>query len=394
MESYIDCKKKLYHTILEFLDESEKENQEIFEELCDNMRNIHIEGDREEMRHFLLTIKSISDNHHRNANFNQKIKKILQHFGEQIKQTLSNYQIFQIFAKNKLIVLLLLKNDIITITNRIYNRIINIVEPNGNRYCHFFYPELEKFKGEEEMKSIKEEILTINETAFENYEEKRQEGENESHICSLIRKDSIDEFISYINFHNISVSSEINPSIFETNSFLNENKHTTLIEYSAFFGSIRIFQYLFMNKVELTSSLWLYSIHSNNAELIDLLESNRIFPPEFMNNNESKEEIETSYLICLIESIKCHHNEFAKCIANSFISEQEKKSTKTNEEIITNILKYHNYSYFQMEYIEKKGFFYLCFYKYNKVVDLLLKSKEEEINKKVIFFNKYFHCIL
>ena len=60
------------------------------------------------------------------------------------------------------------------------------------------------------MKSIKEDILSNNVTAFENYEEKRHEGENESHICSLIRNDSVEEFITYINRHNISVSSELN----------------------------------------------------------------------------------------------------------------------------------------------------------------------------------------
>ena len=50
-------------------------------------------------------------------------------------------------------------------------------------------------------------------------------------FCSLIRKDSVVEFIEHINRNNISVSSEITPSIFEENSFLIDNKNTTLIEY-------------------------------------------------------------------------------------------------------------------------------------------------------------------
>ena len=48
-------------------------------------------------------------------------------------------------------------------------------------YCHFFYPELEQFKG-------KEEILAHNPTILEEFESKCQESENESYICSLIRK--------------------------------------------------------------------------------------------------------------------------------------------------------------------------------------------------------------
>ena len=44
---------------------------------------------------------------------------------------------------------------------------------------------------------------------------------------------------------------------------------------------------------------WLYAIHSNNPEMIDLLEENEIYP-----DNES-------YLDCVVEAIKCHHNEIA-----------------------------------------------------------------------------------
>ncbi|KAK8857638.1 hypothetical protein M9Y10_016044 [Tritrichomonas musculus] len=159
MESYIECKIKLYNTILEFLEGSDEINQQCFKEFCENMHNFNIEGDREEMAQFLSILKSISDHHHRDADFNANIKKILKHFQDQIKQTLSNEKIFRIFESNKLIVLFLLKNGIIDFTETIYKELINNIEANGNRYCHFFYPELEKLKGAKAMKSIKEEIL-------------------------------------------------------------------------------------------------------------------------------------------------------------------------------------------------------------------------------------------
>ncbi|KAK8840169.1 hypothetical protein M9Y10_031109 [Tritrichomonas musculus] len=148
---------------------------------------------------------------------------------------------------------------------------------------------------------------------------------------------------------------------------------------------------LFRNNVELTPSLWLYSIHSKNAELIHLLESNEIKPPKLMNNNRPKEEIKNSFLICLFESIKCHHNDFTGYIENNFILKREMESARTKEEIISNILKYHNYSYFQTDYIKDQGFFYLCFYEYNKLFSLLLKSKEEEIKEKIIFPTNIFN---
>ena len=41
-----------------------------------------------------------------------------------------------------------------------------------------------------------------------------------------------------------------------------------------------------MNEVDLTSSLWLYAIHSNNAELIHMLETNNVCLPQFENKEE------------------------------------------------------------------------------------------------------------
>lgn len=111
------------------------------------------------------------------------------------------------------------------------------------------------------------------------YETKRSIGENDELICKMIRDDDIDKFVPYVNQNCISLNSNIKSSLYETNSFLIENKNTTLIQYAAFYGSIRIFNYLRMNYVELESSLWLYAIHSNIADMIHLLETIKLQPP-------------------------------------------------------------------------------------------------------------------
>ena len=262
------------------------------------------------------------------------------------------------------------------------------VENNGNRYWHFFIPELENFVGEEKMKFVKDELLKEDPSIFTNYDQKRQEGENDSYICSLIRQDSIEDFITHVTRYNISPLSEISPSIFETNSFLIDNKNTTLIEYSAFFGSIQIFQYLLTNEAELTPSLWLYAIHSKNAELIHLLESNEVPPPK-SDKKEKRKRVKTSsqnYEHCFIESIKCHHNDIADYIENNFL-DQKKKNSQQNEEIISNCIKYHNYLHFQNDSIIDHGFFYLNSYHYDKLFELLLKKKEKSIEKKMIQYS-------
>ena len=90
---------------------------------------------------------------------------------------------------------------------------MNKYETNGNRYCHFFYPELVQFIGEKKMTSVKNELLNNSSNIFDNCELKRQEGENDSHICSMIRNDSVEEFISYVTRLNHSLYSKITPSI-------------------------------------------------------------------------------------------------------------------------------------------------------------------------------------
>ena len=69
MESYIEDKKNLYTSILEFLEEPDEHNddefrKESFEKLIKVIKSQQIEGDGEEMRQFLEIIKNISEHHH------------------------------------------------------------------------------------------------------------------------------------------------------------------------------------------------------------------------------------------------------------------------------------------------------------------------------------------
>ena len=129
----------------------------------------------------------------------------------------------------------------------------------------------------------KNELLKEDLNFFTEYDSKTLEGENSSYICSLIRQDSVEKFIAYVHHQNISASSKNSPSIFSLNPFLIDNKNTTLIEYSAFFGSIQIFQYFIINEAELSPSLLLHAIHLKKAELIQLLKLINVNPP---NNYE------------------------------------------------------------------------------------------------------------
>ena len=63
-------------------------------------------------------------------------------------------------------------------------------------------------------------VEEINEKLPENFYRKRNEGENDSQICELIRKEMITEFVAYVTRNSISLNAKIQPSIYETNSFL------------------------------------------------------------------------------------------------------------------------------------------------------------------------------
>ena len=160
-----------------------------------------------------------------------------------------------------------------------------------------------------------------------------------------------------------------------SNSFLND-KNPTLIEYASFFGSIQIFRFLMMNDVELTPSLWLYAIHSKNAELIHLLELNNV-PSPIYNTNDN-------YIKCLTESIKCHHNDITEYIKINLI-DFDKMNTDDYERYISFILQYHNYANFPTDFDNDDEFFYLNKFNYDKLVNFIVKKKEkflEELIKK------------
>ena len=153
--------------------------------------------------------------------------------------------------------------------------------------------------------------------------------------------------------------------------------NTSLIEYAAFFGSFQIFKYLLFNKVEATPSLWLYSIHSNNSEMIYHLESNNVPPPTSSRIQYNDDNANINYIQCLTESIKCHHNDITDYIMNNFIDDN-KKNAKQKEKIISNIIKHYNYKYFQIDDIAEHGFFYLNQNHSIELVKILLKKKTNE----------------
>ena len=298
-----------------------------FQSLTNEIENDQIMNDKNEFRSFLHLIIRISNNN-RSQNFHVKIEQILSFYKNQILNYFTNDEIFDIFKNNKRILLFLFDEKIIIFTESILQKISKKKYIKSN-YIQFLLPEINSF--------TKRSEETSGETDLKLFKEKRKIGENELYMCELIRNDSVEDFITLINRKNISLNTKIEASIYETNTFLIKNTEQSLIEYAAFFGSIQIFQYLLLNNVTLTPSLWKYAIHGRNADLIHLLEDNHV---------------ECNIDQNIIESIKCHHNE----LVNYFLN-----MTQNNiQSYISVILKYYNFEYFDYKFINEKLFYDYC----------------------------------
>lgn len=378
LQVYLQMMRSVQDSILAFI-EKPNINEEDFHHLKIFLKNQNFPTDRYELKTFLYLILYISNNHHRTTNFIIRIKQIILIFKEEIKKYYTNNEIFNIFKGNKFILFLLFQEKLIILNSYIESVLTSDANKN-NSYKYFFYNELKKSLKRDfcsKIESILKTELNTNSmrTVQAFCDKNRQIGENDLQICQLIREDSLNKFKEYVKESNTSLSKKVKLSIFETNNFLINNT-PNLIEYSSFFGSIEIFKYLLSNQIELTSSLWLYAIHSNKMELIQLLEENNVSPPK----NDFKE--------CLLESIKCHHQN----ITNYILSKYFENISDIKEKILPQAFKFFNFFYQPNENSDFIPFFNsLCKSDYYTIVNALLQSNEIDLNakriiKKTLFF--------
>lgn len=376
ISQYVEKMKKVYEEFHSFI-ENEDDEQSNFETLKKVIKDNIKSDDADGIQSFLNIIIKYSDNHQRNIGFFDKIEQILIFLKNDIKTNFSNQSIFHIFKSNKRILLILIEHDILIIDESI-SKIMSTNEFKEQKYDLFFSPELKPF--------LKE---NLNFEVTEDFYSKRKEGENDSHLCELIRKDDINEFIIYSNQINLHLGSNVIESIFETNHLLLKNKDTKIIEYATFFGSIEIVKYLMANGVELESSLMIYCIHSNNEEMINFLVSiHKIDPPK------------GKYETCFKESIKCHHNQIAQYFENNFLEPnktrtvneiihyhciEENESYKYGESEVSYGIKYNNYLFIPSNLIDDKfSFFYLCESNNKKLVKLYLQTNQFDLKTRLI----------
>ena len=146
-QEYVNSKNEFNGSLLTFID-NEQENQDdfLFESLTQMYDLNEIGKSRDELKILLHMISKISRNHHRKDNFFDKIEKIIEYIKNDIKQTLSNFDIFTIFEDCNRILVYLFEKSILVLDLNIYKYFISNFF-NVNSYQYY----LENFVGKQKL---------------------------------------------------------------------------------------------------------------------------------------------------------------------------------------------------------------------------------------------------
>lgn len=352
IKAFVLKRKELYSTLLHFID-TPGDYQDEFQSLIQVFENQDILQNHGETLNLFHLMSKIEENHNRTPNFYEKFEQIFNYIINDNKFQIANSEIFQIYKDSKRLLLLLLEKNFIIPDDSILNQIFQMKDLNGYKYSAYLYSGIKPYINESKQQEIEKNISSFD-VDIDTFIKKCQIGENDSPVCSLIREDSIEDFKAYVNQTKLPLSTKIERSIFETNSFLiSIGKKPSLIEYAAFYGSIQIMQYLKDNGCKLKEKLWFFSIHSNNSEAIQFCEENQLdskfddyenlirhskwYVPEYRTEDKKN-------LIILREAVKCHHNDIYNNIKNNLISQNsEEKYKDVFESYIVDLYNYNFY---------------------------------------------------
>ena len=195
VEDFIFHNKVLQEKILGFI---EDKGEDDLKSITNTILDHNISKNSQKLFEIIHLVLKIMKNHQRSNNFFSKFERIFFEIKDGIKRNFSNTEIFIIFQNNKRILLFLFQNQVISVDKSICSLMKNSKFSKTMMYYYYFFPEIKSFLCKTEKNKIEKELFDLDQNIFQNFEEKRQLGENESYICTLIRNDSVEEFISVV----------------------------------------------------------------------------------------------------------------------------------------------------------------------------------------------------
>ena len=121
-QEYLDMMKEIQKNILNFLEEEANSEENLLKK--DEFNNFKISDNQYDFLSLLHLIPKIVNNCHRfPIFFFSKIERILQFFKEDIQKYFTNSEIFNIFKRNKRILLFLIEQQIMVIDEYIVKKI-------------------------------------------------------------------------------------------------------------------------------------------------------------------------------------------------------------------------------------------------------------------------------
>ena len=140
------------------------------------------------------------------------------------------------------------------------------------------------------------------------------ESKEQQEMFLLLEKDDIDEFISFLSKNpTIDITQEQQVENLYYYHLLNRrNPIISLIDFCCFFGSLKCFKYLLLNKCEITENTPKWSIAGGNQEIINILKEKGYSFEECLETSVKYHRYELTNW--LIENYKCKPFPLPYCI--------------------------------------------------------------------------------
>lgn len=253
------------------------EDEDSPEMLFDILQQNNILNDISLFHDFLCMLNSISYSRLKKIE-KDRINEIIINLKDQIQESFTKNEIYNIFNSNPPILLSLYENGIIK-----YEQISKCQNFSLGNY---FLAEKIEHEGIETPNSfMMDETIIHYQSHLNDYIVNRKEYHSESEIAKSIRNDDIDNFTDLIGQTNLQLDSTIPQSIFESNVDLYFN-NKSLIEYAASFGSLNIFKFLFSQLQTFPPNVFNAAVIGGNPEIIQLLEE-KGYKPDSLSLTEA-----------------------------------------------------------------------------------------------------------